>query len=315
MVQSPVETLVFNTADELLAALHPDRRYWNPGGRGRWLFRGQGDARWKLLPTAYRADVWKRFDGSELLEDHNARVDREAQYIRNFMNKADRSGLLVPDDHAIRSIRQFVDQSESLRPWPSPALRALAALAQHHRIPTRLLDWTWKPHVAAYFAAEHFLDDGPKPERGCIWAFKSNFAALEVAMPGHENRDERIVLVPAPQATNRNLSAQAGTFTLDLADEMMPLEDLVGTADVSKANDYAHRNRPLLFKFEFPADVAIPLLRLLDHDGINAATVFPGYDGVVRAMREEREWKKRFPWPATGAMPPGYVPVTNDDVE
>jgi hypothetical protein len=35
------------------------------------------------------------------------------------------------------------------------------------------------------------------------------------------------------------------------------------------------------------------LLRLLAYDGITGASMYPGTDGVVRAMRERSLWDKR----------------------
>jgi hypothetical protein len=42
------------------------------------------------------------------------------------------------------------------------------ALMQHHGAPTRLLDVTSSPYVAAYFAVE---DDGPETQHRVVWAF------------------------------------------------------------------------------------------------------------------------------------------------
>lgn len=292
----PVQTLRFETADELLGAFHPDRPQWQPM-RFSFVFRGQGDSRWKLLPTAYRDASWKRTfsqlisGGQEPDSDARYRAIREAQYLDKFMSTADRAGLLLPDDTpALRTVARYrLHLDETV--WPHVSIRSVLALAQHHGVPTRLLDWTWKPLVALYFATSWILENEGGSEAGCVWAFEATSARIERPFPGES--EPRIVMVSAPQATNRNLAAQAGTFTLDLSHEIAPLEDVVAGVNLEAESDEEDR-RTLLYRLEFPASIAPAIMRLLEYENVCASTVYPGYDGVVKQLREERLWRNKI---------------------
>ena len=46
-----------------------------------------------------------------------------------------------------------------------------------------------------------------------------------------------------------------------------------------------------LIEFSLPVGEAAKLLHLLSIEGVDAAALFPGYSGVVRAMKESKYWR------------------------
>lgn len=66
-------------------------------------------------------------------------------------------------------------------PWPDQRILDLMAMAQHHGVPTRLLDWTTKAFTAAYFAASSALASFYKWEshhRMAVWGLNTEVIGL-----------------------------------------------------------------------------------------------------------------------------------------
>src|SRR5580704_13751616 len=97
-----------------------------------WAFRGERDERWPLYSSLSR--YLQAFGVSP-----QAWTKQEARILRVFKRKA----------------HQFLPKPPDL----DDDLQWLA-LMQHHGAPTRLIDFTWSPYVAAFFALERTISDG-----------------------------------------------------------------------------------------------------------------------------------------------------------
>jgi hypothetical protein len=139
--------------------------------------------------------------------------------------------------------------------------------------------------VAAYFAASgavSALANGGQ----CIAVWALNQSRLDSIA----SQDERIIVVTPPWATNPNLRAQRGLFTLHgvrlVAHEKtdhVPLDEAVEKLAVGARSGHGQ----LMCLLRLPVEQAPLLMTLLSQEGVNAASIFPGYDGVVKSLREE----------------------------
>jgi hypothetical protein len=146
-----------------------------------WVFRGQGDGRWNLIPSAFQQEVRLSFRKKSIkgsLQDPIEQAEYEWGLIYDFVWFADEIGLQIPGNWRVFRDQKYIEQvREEIynRKWPLSEIIDTVALAQHHGIPTRLLDFTRCANYAAFFAlrqadtstnANH-IDDEAGP---CVWA-------------------------------------------------------------------------------------------------------------------------------------------------
>ena len=224
-----------------------------------WAFRGERDERWPLYSSLSR--YLKSFHVNP-----RAWPEQESRILRIFKRKA----------------HQFLDQP----PDPDDDFQWLA-LMQHHGAPTRLIDFTWSPYVAAFFALERTVADG------VVWAM--NKARIDSSRPPQPVRmdprvrgnfrryflkgNHRIIWMGEPHTMNRRLIAQSGTFAVPGVLDA-PVEEILRDPDQDQ----------MLAKIVLTNSVREVGMRELYRMNITYATLFPDLDGLAKSLAYELEF-------------------------
>jgi FRG domain-containing protein len=166
--QSPIRTVHCQTPKEFLQELSKLR---GPLPR-MWIFRGHSDDAYQLVPSALRNDSQPLTERSNYREVSDNKTQRflEICELDEFFKTADSIGLALPEDTQVLRSYLFRARHESDM-WPQEHVLSLMALAQHHGVPTRLLDWSRNPLKAALFAASVAIKNPDKTGRLSVWAF------------------------------------------------------------------------------------------------------------------------------------------------
>lgn len=115
-----------------------------------WIFRGQADSELPLIPSVLRQEIILRYERVFRCAPHNNSDQIGAEYwlIEKFRKLLDKQGLPIPEDSQEfragwrNEARKIQDALKGKGEWPPDKYLSLMALAQHHRVPTRLLDWS-----------------------------------------------------------------------------------------------------------------------------------------------------------------------------
>lgn len=159
------------------------------------------------------------------------------------------------------------------------------ARMQHHGAPTRLLDWTASPYVAAYFAAEHgpdstgeiFVIDAGRVDES--FGRRSKFddrhaeGINETAFLHPRPTDEPRIVTFTPFHKTQRLVAQQGYFT-------------VATHLLSPHDELLAATGGILKRWVFPASLEPNMLYHLRTMNVGANSLFPGIDGLGRSTAE-----------------------------
>jgi hypothetical protein len=240
---------------------------------GSWHFRGVLD-NWALETALERAAEDWRIPMSDLPEIEKA-------MLREFKR------AYPPDESALAP-----DDNDTL---------AWLALMQHHGAPTRLLDWTYSPFVAAFFALDALLGCGDPHCKAAVWALSyRSLAQADKLVPQRLQKafleytttrdgapfravfmeaDPPITFAPIvnPYRLHQRLVLQQGLFICP-GNIQRPFEDnLLALPDVSDPRN--------LRKILLSPDVLSDAFRSLRSMNITHATLFPGVDGYARSLR------------------------------
>ncbi len=218
-------------------------------------YRGQADSSWELTPSVQR-------------------------------NGYDKSETYITNDFYIR-VKQVITNppiKENFSAW--------MAMMQHYGLPTRLLDWSMSPLVAAFFATEGFEEH--KGSDACIWVLfprllnisqgfgnfvmpNDAYSVQEMLVRAFKEKaqiDERFVdKVMACCSTEKDLRmySQQSTFTVHNTNRKLTE---ICTSD-------------MLFKLVIPKSRRRYFLESLDYFGINRSFIYPDVEHIASEIKRK----------------------------
>jgi hypothetical protein len=240
-------------------------------------FRGQSNAEWGLKPRIVR-----------LLEGVPIEKSLKIEYdsITFFSQQAH----IFSETERIRENSSFKTMGDWL------------PLMQHYSAPTRLLDWSTSFNVALYFA----VTDKPLDEKGAVWFFSQHAVRkwMEEKYPELSDEEYKKILSCSHEFINFGVNRarpKLGVFDTQQKFERIVSQGSIFTYSEKLFVDHAKligsalwdsfKNNPTIEHFPLCKIVMLPnakkfLRQHLSKLNITASTLFPGIDGIGRAITE-----------------------------
>jgi len=211
-------------------------------GQGSVLFRGQNDADWDLAPRIARIKWRPSYQVQTLRERETALLDEFERLAIAHVG------------------RPFNNDWEML------------ASAQHHGLPTRLLDWTSNPLVALWFALDGKMDDSP----AVVWAYPFGSKDLVEDPRSTSPFATDKTRLYRPHHSNARIVAQSGWFSVHK----------FSSSDGGPSEfNYIPQFRKQLQKYVIDAEDFPAVRHVLARCGVTPASVYPDLSGLCDHLR------------------------------
>ncbi len=323
-----IKTIHYETADDFIKAISYKGELYNLFDE-HYIFRGHSTDKYELIPTALRGNLTIdsitdiEFASEEKLKQvaflastELVQIQEEYKLLQDFFRACDNCGLYIPHIESLsNSFYPGVDGETLLlkNKWIPKEYWELAALAQHHGVKTRLLDWTHDIYVALYFAATGVYNDPQEwfnplkalkaRKNGEAYPPKYNMEiwALDIDVVMVKPMKIPLRIIQPRYHSNDNLCAQKGMFTfwesfypgllynegkMKLNHEPKTDRHSLDEQLDSYLRDIKAEERTYLYQITIPQDASSGIYTHIEKMGYNASTIFPGYDGVARFLKE-----------------------------
>jgi hypothetical protein len=243
---------------------------------------------WNDLMDQLFGDSWRE-DLGRYRSSHVFRGLSSARHdLRPSLSRRERDYVKV-ENAMLRAFKKYARQTT----FVEDSIWNLLAVAQHHGLPTRLLDWTYSPLVALHFVTDREEKYG---EDGVVWAVDCDKTNEHLPPPLRGLLRKEGSMVFTAEMLERAAS------TLDEFDALSTAEFAVffepPSLDARMVNQYAlfslmstpsgclgqwlGRNEEQFRKVIVPARLKREIRDRLDQANVTERVLFPGLDGLSR---------------------------------
>lgn len=261
--------------------------------RSSWVFRGHSSSENRLLTSMERYSSLR-------IESWELRVERMLDVFRDSLI---RNGLPYPDTTSLLDWMEF---------------------GRHHGVPSPLLDFTWSPNVALFFAYNGLARKVPEDSLVALYAL--NLERLSTAWAIYQHREDSgcsvgeaankfrypnaellesrvpedtLVFIPYPGERSSRMQRQFGAFLCSTLNyKRHGAEDLEGFLDVLagqlESTNSGAGDSPMMIKIYSPVGLASDVLSHLELAGATGASLYSSADGAAQDTWNSYRHNQKF---------------------